>query len=78
MTASTSGSTTSVNVESAKSILTQQAEEGTADAQLRLGECLLFGWGMDRDLSQAEKWLLEAQQNGHCMASQRLVELLGE
>jgi len=41
-------------------------------AQRRTGECYLNGTGVDRSISQAEHWLLQAARNGDFAAKEQL------
>lgn len=53
----------------------QAARSGDAAAQRRVAECYLNGIGVDRSITQAEKWLLMAAQNGDLSARELLFRL---
>ena len=53
----------------------EAAHNGDVTAQKRVAECYLNGIGVDRSLSQAEKWLLAAARNGDFSARELLYEL---
>jgi len=53
----------------------QAARNGDAAAQRRVAECYLNGIGVDRSITQAEKWLLMAAQNGDISARELLFRI---
>ena len=53
----------------------QAARGGDVTAQRRTGECYLNGTGVDRSVSNAEKWLLQAAQNGDFTARELLYRI---
>ena len=53
----------------------QAARGGDAAAQRRTGECYLNGVGVDRSISNAEKWLLLAARNGDFTARELLYRI---
>ena len=53
----------------------QAARGGDTTAQRRTGECYLNGTGVDRSVSNAEKWLLLAAQNGDFTARELLYRI---
>src|SRR5262249_54438382 len=56
----------------AAELLRRAAAQGHAEAQYRLGECLLQGRGVKKDEAQARRGLSEAADQGHAGAHQRL------
>ncbi|HIS46343.1 MAG TPA: SEL1-like repeat protein, partial [Candidatus Scybalocola faecigallinarum] len=49
------------------------AEKGRGDAQLRLGECYEFGWGVEQDYAKAIQWYQKAADQGISQARERLI-----
>jgi len=50
---------------SAYKLFRPQAEQGTAEAQFRLGLMHKFGWGAERDHSVAARWFQAAAEQSH-------------
>lgn len=53
--------------------LREQAEQGDADAQFKLGEC----YSCDYNIAEAEKWYRRAAEQGHAGAQRELGFLYG-
>lgn len=53
-------------------LLRRAAEQGNADAQNDLGECYLWGNGVEEDYHEAEKWFLKAAEQGNTSAKGNL------
>ena len=51
------------------------AEQGDAQAQNNLGVCYYLGYGVQKDLTQAEFWLRKAADQGHAKARKALKKL---
>lgn len=49
-----------------------RAERGEAEAQYRMGMMARFGWGMDKDVPAAVRWLQMAADRGHPQAQAEL------
>lgn len=54
------------------SILKRQANLGVSSAQLQLGACYEFAWGLKKDLSKAKKWYQKAMQQDELRAEYQL------
>ena len=61
--------------ESAVQYYTRAAELGNAEAQYKLGVCYLNGDGVEKDRTEALKWLREAAERGHAKAKKALKKL---
>jgi TPR repeat protein len=48
------------------------AEQGDAEMQWRLGGFYEFGFGVEQDKAEAEKWFQKAAEQGNFAAQQRL------
>ncbi len=48
--------------------LKKAAEQGDADAQCNLGLCYAFGYGVEKNLSEAVKWWRKAAEQGYAQA----------
>ena len=48
------------------------AEQGSADAQNRLGDMYCYGWGVPEDDDEAVKWYRRAAEQGHATAQYNL------
>ena len=53
----------------------EAAEQGYAEAQYYLGFCYAYGYGIEKDLKQAEVWYHKAVKQGHAKAREALKKL---
>ncbi|MFB3133677.1 MAG: TonB family protein, partial [Rhodothermales bacterium] len=63
------------NYGNAFALFQQAAEQGSAEAQFRLGTMYLEGRGVAPDTTEAETWLRRADQQGYADAEQALAQL---
>ena len=52
--------------------LVKKANSGDAEAQYSLGNCYFYGFGVDKNLREAVKWLTKAAEQGHTRAQNDL------
>ena len=48
--------------------LLEQAEQGNAEAQYKLGICYFLGRGVEKDPAKAVRWFKKAAEQGHANA----------
>ena len=51
------------------------AERGNAEAQLRMGFSFLRGWGCEKNIDEAIKWMTKSAEQGHTPAAYALGKL---